>query len=45
MLATTPNGDAYTIEDYDAIARAAGLSGATARPLSPTAQTLVVFAT
>ena len=45
MLATTPNGDAYTIEDYDAMARAAGLSGATARPLSPTAQTLVVFAT
>jgi ubiquinone/menaquinone biosynthesis C-methylase UbiE len=45
MLATTPDGDAYTIEDYDAIARAAGFAGATARPLLPTAQTLVMFAT
>ena len=45
MLATTPRGDAHTIEDYDAMARAAGFSGATARSLAPTAQTLVVFAT
>lgn len=43
MLATTPHGDAHTIEDYDLIARAAGFRGATARALSPTASTLVVF--
>jgi predicted nicotinamide N-methyase len=44
-LATCPSGDAYTLDDLDGIARAAGFRGATARPLSPTAQTLVTFET
>jgi predicted nicotinamide N-methyase len=43
MLATCPSGDAYTLDDLDEIARAAGFRGATARPLSPTTQTLVIF--
>jgi hypothetical protein len=42
-LATSPCGDAYTLDDLEGFARAAGFSGATARPLSPTAQTLIVF--
>jgi predicted nicotinamide N-methyase len=45
MLATCPSGDAYTLDDLDEIARAAGFRGATARPLSPTTQTLVTFET
>jgi predicted nicotinamide N-methyase len=44
-LATCPSGDAYTLDDLDGIARAAGFRRATARPLSPTAQTLVSFET
>jgi hypothetical protein len=44
LLAATPNGDAYPLSDLDPLARAAGFSGATARPLSPTPQTLVIFA-
>ncbi|MFL6798579.1 MAG: class I SAM-dependent methyltransferase [Xanthobacteraceae bacterium] len=44
-LATSPGGDAYTLTDLDEIARAAGLRGATGRPLVPTAQTLVTFET
>ncbi|MGA7487762.1 MAG: class I SAM-dependent methyltransferase [Xanthobacteraceae bacterium] len=44
MLVSTPSGDAYTTGDLDEIARLAGFSGATARPLPPTPQTLVVFA-
>jgi len=44
-LATCPGGDAYTLDDLDGIARAAGFRRATARPLSPTAQTLVSFET
>jgi predicted nicotinamide N-methyase len=43
MLASTPSGDAYTLSDLDEIARDAGFSGATARPLLPTPQTLVLF--
>jgi len=43
MLVSTPSGDAYTLTDLDEIARAAGFGGATARPLPPTPQTLVVF--
>jgi predicted nicotinamide N-methyase len=45
MLATCPSGDAYTLDDLDEIARVAGFRGATARPLSPTTQTLVIFET
>jgi predicted nicotinamide N-methyase len=43
MLATCPSGDAYTLDDLDELARAAGFRGATARALSPTNQTLVTF--
>jgi predicted nicotinamide N-methyase len=45
MLVSTPSGDAYTLRELDEIARDAGFGGATARPLPPTPQTLVVFAT
>jgi ubiquinone/menaquinone biosynthesis C-methylase UbiE len=45
MLATSPGGDAHTLSDYDSIAKAAGFYGATARPLRPTPQTLVMFDT
>jgi 2-polyprenyl-3-methyl-5-hydroxy-6-metoxy-1,4-benzoquinol methylase len=45
MLVSTPSGDAYTADDLDEIAQSAGFRGATARPLLPTPQTLVVFAT
>lgn len=44
MLATTPGGDAYTAEDFAAIARAAGYKGATVTPLPPSPQSLVAFA-
>ena len=43
MLATTPQGDAYTVDDLDRFARAAGFSGVAARPLSPTPLTLMVL--
>jgi ubiquinone/menaquinone biosynthesis C-methylase UbiE len=43
MLATTPGGDAYTLSEYDEIAKAAGFLGATARPLRPTPQSLIMF--
>ena len=45
MLATTPRGDAYTLGDLNDIAKDAGFSGARARLLRPTPQTLVVFET
>ena len=45
MLATTPGGDAYTLSDYDDIAKAAGFLRATARPLRPTPQSLIMFET
>jgi ubiquinone/menaquinone biosynthesis C-methylase UbiE len=45
MLATTPGGDAYTLADLDEIAKAAGFRGATARPLRPTPQSLIMFET
>jgi ubiquinone/menaquinone biosynthesis C-methylase UbiE len=45
MLATTPGGDAYTLAELDEIAKAAGFQGATARPLRPTPQSLVMFET
>jgi ubiquinone/menaquinone biosynthesis C-methylase UbiE len=43
MLATTPGGDAYKLTELDEIAKAAGFRGATARPLRPTPQSLVMF--
>lgn len=43
MLTTTPHGDAYTLADYEAMARDAGFSGVAATPLPPTPQTLVEF--
>jgi 2-polyprenyl-3-methyl-5-hydroxy-6-metoxy-1,4-benzoquinol methylase len=43
MLATSPGGDAHTLSDYDKIAKAAGFRGATARPLRPTPQSLIMF--
>ena len=45
MLATTPGGDAYTLAELDEIAKKAGFRGATARPLRPTPQSLVMFET
>jgi cyclopropane fatty-acyl-phospholipid synthase-like methyltransferase len=45
MLATTPGGDAYTLAELDEIAKAAGFRRATARPLRPTPQSLVMFET
>jgi len=41
MLATTPQGDAYTCAEYETMARAAGLTPAGSRPLLPTPQTLL----
>jgi hypothetical protein len=32
MLATTPGGDAYTLSDYDEIAKGAGLGGDRSAP-------------
>jgi ubiquinone/menaquinone biosynthesis C-methylase UbiE len=43
MLATTPGGDAYTARDLDKMARDAGFTGATIRPLVPDPDSLVVF--
>jgi len=45
MLATTPGGDAWTQSELDEIAKAAGFRGATARPLRPTPQSLIIFET
>jgi len=43
MLATTPNGDAYTCAEYEAMAGAAGLTLADSMHLLPTPQTLLQF--
>jgi ubiquinone/menaquinone biosynthesis C-methylase UbiE len=45
MLATTPGGDAWTMSDLDQMAKDAGFRGATARPLRPTPQSLIMFET
>jgi 2-polyprenyl-3-methyl-5-hydroxy-6-metoxy-1,4-benzoquinol methylase len=41
MLATTPNGDAYTCAEYETMAGAAGLTLVDSRQLLPTPQTLL----
>ena len=43
MLATTPQGDAFTRADYEAMARDAGYAGVNVTPLPPTPQSLVEF--
>jgi hypothetical protein len=43
MLATTPNGVAYTAVALNEMARAAGYSRATVTALPPTPQSLVAF--
>jgi 2-polyprenyl-3-methyl-5-hydroxy-6-metoxy-1,4-benzoquinol methylase len=43
MLATTPNGDAYTLGDMQKIASEAGFSHVTSRHLAPTPETLVIL--
>jgi ubiquinone/menaquinone biosynthesis C-methylase UbiE len=43
MLATTPQGDAYTARELDEMARNAGFRGATIRALAPTPQSLIIF--
>jgi cyclopropane fatty-acyl-phospholipid synthase-like methyltransferase len=43
MLATTPNGDAYTTRELNEMARNAGFSAARTRPLPPTPESLIVF--
>jgi ubiquinone/menaquinone biosynthesis C-methylase UbiE len=43
MLATTPAGDAYRLEDYREMARRAGFTEVSGHPLPPTPQTLVSF--
>ncbi|MCX5521038.1 class I SAM-dependent methyltransferase [Kaistia defluvii] len=43
MLATTPQGDAYTASGLGEIARAAGFSGVSVRPLAHSPASLVLF--
>jgi len=43
MLATTQRGDAYTARDLDLMARDAGFSGASVRPMPPSPASLVLF--
>jgi hypothetical protein len=43
MLATTPRGDAYTGDEYRAMARDAGFGGVALTPLLPTPHTIVEF--
>jgi predicted nicotinamide N-methyase len=43
MLATTPNGDAYTTRELEEMARNAGFRGATTWPLARTPQSLIIF--
>lgn len=43
MLATTPHGDAFTLDDFEAMAIDAGFSGVAGRRLAPTPATLVEF--
>lgn len=43
MLASTPNGDAYTARELDEMARKAGFAAATTRPLLPTPESLIIL--
>jgi precorrin-6B methylase 2 len=43
MLFSTPNGDAYTSAELDAMSQQAGFRGIVATPLPPSPQTLVEF--
>jgi hypothetical protein len=43
MLATTPDGDAYTTFELDEMARHAGFRGATTHPLAPSPESLIIF--
>ena len=43
MLFSTPNGDAYTLAELDAMGRQAGFRGIVATPLPPAPHTLVEF--
>lgn len=43
MLATTQRGDAYTAKDLGRMARDAGFSGASVRPIPPSPASLVLF--
>jgi precorrin-6B methylase 2 len=43
MLASTPGGDAYTLNDLESMASDAGFARVTARALPPTPQTLVIL--
>jgi 2-polyprenyl-3-methyl-5-hydroxy-6-metoxy-1,4-benzoquinol methylase len=43
MLATTPNGDAYTLSDLQEMASKAGFACVTSRRLRPTPETLVIL--
>ncbi|KQC10918.1 MAG: hypothetical protein APR62_11010 [Smithella sp. SDB] len=43
MLATTPRGDAYICEEYEAMAKEVGLNLVESRKLPPTPQTLMEF--
>jgi len=42
MLATTPAGDAYTFDEYDAMLRAAGFARSELHPLPPTMEQVVI---
>ncbi|MCB1278891.1 methyltransferase [Prosthecobacter sp.] len=42
MLGTTPEGDAYTFAEYQAMLTSAGFQGAELHPLPPTAQSAVI---
>jgi hypothetical protein len=44
MLATTPKGDAFTRDEYAAMAREAGYAGVTVTALPPTPHSIVEFA-
>lgn len=43
MLGSTPQGDAYTAREFEAMGRAAGFGKVIAKPLPPTPQTLILF--
>ncbi len=42
MLATTPQGDAYTFADYEPMFRAAGFSRVTLHALPPTEERVII---